>query len=221
MKNILIYGASGHAKVIADIIIKNNNYKIKGFIDSFKPVNQDIYGYKIIGNLDALPELIKEHNIYGIVIGIGDNFTRRNAYKNIMKVAPNIEFISVIHPNATIANDVTISKGSVIMAGVVVNVDAKIGEFCILNTKSSLDHDSKMSDFSSLAPGVIVSGNVEIGTCSAICVSASIIQNVKIGDYTVVGAVSLVLKSIGDYKQAFGSPIHSIKDRKADSAYLG
>ena len=62
MKNILIYGASGHAKMIVDIIQKNNNYTIKGFIDSFKSINEVVYGHTIIGNLKLLPELIKELN---------------------------------------------------------------------------------------------------------------------------------------------------------------
>lgn len=221
MKNILIYGASGHAKVIADIILGNNDYNIIGFLDSFKPINEDIFGFKIIGNLNTLPDLIDKHNIDGIIIGIGDNTLRKKASIKISKIAPSLEFVSAVHSNAIIAKDVVISEGSVIMPGTIVNVNAKIGRFCILNTKSSLDHDSEMDDFSSLAPSVSISGNVKIGECSSICLGASIIQNITIGNYTVVGAGSLVLKSIGDFKQAFGSPINTIKDRKADACYLG
>ncbi|MUU76956.1 LbetaH domain-containing protein [Winogradskyella endarachnes] len=107
-----------------------------------------------------------------------------------------------------------------LIAGTIVNVHTKIGKLCILNTKSSLDHDSEMADFSSLAPSVNVSGNVKIGECSSICLGASIIQNLSIGCHTVVGAGSLVLKSIGNYKQAFGSPIDTVKSRKANAVYL-
>lgn len=221
MKNILIYGASGHAKMVVDNILKNNNYAIKGYIDSYKPLNEDIYGYKIVGNLDGLPNLIKEHNIHGIVIAVGDNSTRKKVYHKIMSIAPNLEFVPIVHPSAVLANDIVIPKGVVIMANVVVNANAKIGEFCILNTKSSLGHDSIMADFSSLASGVVIGGNVKIGFCSAVCIGVSITQNVTIGDYTVIGAASLVLKPIGDLKQAFGAPINTITDREPDSKYLG
>ena len=221
MKNILIYGASGHAKMIIDILLKKSEYTFIGFIDSYKPLNEDIYGYKIIGNLDALPNLIKKHNIHGIAIGIGDNYTRQKAYDKISIIAPALEFIPVIHPSAILAIDIVIPKGTVIMANVVINANAKIGEFCILNTKSSLGHDSTMSNFSSLASGVIIGGNVKIGDSSAICLRATIIQNLTIGDHTVVGAASLVLKSIGNCKQAYGSPINTIKNRKPNSKYLG
>lgn len=221
MKNIIIYGASGHAKMIVDIILKNNKYNVVGFIDSYKPINQDIYGHKIIGNLDDLPNLIKRYDIQGIVLGIGDNNTRQNIYHRLSKIAITLEFVSIVHPTAVLANDIIIPQGTVIMPNVVINANAKIGEFCILNTKSSLGHDSTMADFSSLASGAIVGGNVKIGLCSAICLSASIIQNITIGDHTIIGAASLVLNSVGDFKIAFGSPIDTVSDREANSKYLG
>ena len=220
MNNILIYGASGHSKMILDIILKNNEYNIIGFIDSYKSINTEIYGYKVIGNLNSLSKLIQEHTIFGIIIAIGDNFLRRNAYNKIINIAPDIEFIPVIHPSTVLANDVVIPKGTVLMAGTIINANAKIGEFCILNTKSSLGHDSIMSDFSSMASGATTGGNVRIGFCSAISLDVTIIQNVSIGDYTVIGAGSLVLNDIEDFKKAYGTPINYIETRNANSKYL-
>ncbi len=221
MKNILIYGASGHSKMIIDILHKNNNYKIIGFVDSYKVINQTIYGYTILGNFDSLQQLIEKHKIESIVICIGENYSREKIYNKIINVAPNIEFIPVVHPSAIIAENIVIPEGTVVMAGAIVNANAKIGKFCILNTRSSLGHDSVIQDFSSLASNVTIGGNVQIGHCSAICFSTTIIQNIIIGNHTVIGAASLVIKSIGDYKLAFGIPINSISDRKPDSKYLG
>lgn len=221
MKNVLIYGASGHAKMIVDIIQKTNKYSMQGFIDSYKSVGQVVYGYGVIGNLSRLPALIKELNIEGIFIGVGDNSNRQAAYDKIKRAAPDLGFFSIIHPNATIARDVEILEGTVIMANVVINANAKVSRFCILNTASTLGHDCHMDGFSSLASGVTVAGNVKIGFCSAICLGATIIQNLSIGDQTVVGAGSLVLKSIGNNKTAFGTPIHTVKDRLSNSKYLG
>lgn len=220
MKNILIYGASGHAKMIVDIILKNNTHNLIGFIDSYKPINEDVYGYKILGNLELLPSLIKKFDIQGIVIGIGNNSTRLHAYKNIIEIAPDLEFVPIVHPSAILANDITIPEGTVVMPGAIVNADAKVGRFCLLNTKSSLGHDSIMSDFSSLASGATIGGNVEIGFCSSICLSASVAQNTTIGDYTTIGACSLVLKPVGNQKLAFGVPIHTIKDKKTSNKHL-
>lgn len=216
MKNIVIYGASGHAKMIVDIILKNNDYNLIGFIDSYKPVNSAVYGYKIIGNLDSLSVLIKKFNIEGIVIGIGDNDLRLSIYRSIKKIAPKIEFVPIVHPSAILAEDILVPEGAVLMAGTIVNANAKLGKFCLLNTKASLGHDSVMSDFSSLSSGVTIAGNVTIGFCSSICLSASVSQGITIGDHTIIGGASLVLKSIGDFKLAYGVPIHTEKDRTLD-----
>ncbi|OBX27188.1 sugar O-acyltransferase (sialic acid O-acetyltransferase NeuD family) [Gelidibacter algens] len=221
MKNILIYGASGHAKMIVDSIQKNHTYAMKGFIDSYKLINEVVFGHSIIGDLKQLPDIVKQLNIEGIVIGIGDNSTRKAAYQKIKKIAPQLEFVSIIHPSATIALDVSIPEGTVIMPNAVINANAKVGRFCILNTASTLGHDCKMADFSSLASGVTVAGSVQIGAGSAVCLGATIIQNLTIGDNTVIGAGSLVLKSIGNNKMAYGAPIHTIKDRSPNSKYLG
>ncbi len=217
MKNIVIYGASGHGKMIVDIILKNNDYNLIGFIDSYKPVNSTVYGHKVIGNLDAFSVLIKKFNIEGIVIGIGDNELRLHIYKNILKIAPKIEFVPIIHPSAILAEDILIPEGTVLMAGAIVNANAKIGKFCVLNSKASLGHDSIMADFSSLASGATIAGNVSIGYCASICLSASISQGLSIGDHTIIGGSSLVLKSVGNEKLAFGVPIHTIKDRTIDT----
>ncbi|MCT4629745.1 acetyltransferase [Winogradskyella sp.] len=219
MKNILIYGASGHAKMIVDIILKNNDYNLIGFIDSYKPINDKVYGHKVIGNLDSLSVLIKKFNISGIVIGIGDNELRHSTYKSIKKIAPHIEFVPIVHPSAILAEDILVPEGAVLMAGTIVNANAKLGKFCLLNTKASLGHDSIMSDFSSLSSGVTIAGNVKIGLCSSICLSASVSQGVTIGDHTIIGGASLVLKPVGDYKLAFGVPISTIKDRVLDLVY--
>lgn len=213
MKNVLVYGASGHSKMIVDIINMDEGLTMKGYIDSYKPLNQEVYGYKILGDLNNLLHIIEKFNIHAIVLGIGNNDTRLVVYKKIIKVAPELSFISVIHPSAILANDVIIPEGTVVMAAAVVNADAKVGKFCILNTKSSLGHDSTMGDFSSLASGVTISGTVTIGFCAEICLSASIAQNISIGKHTTVGGSSLVLKSIGDNKLAYGVPIHTIEEK--------
>jgi len=221
MKNILVYGASGHSKMIVDIIHKNKSHNIIGYIDSYKKAGEELYGYKVLGNDTQLNQISVEYNVDHIVIGVGENSVRRNAWKKITTNAPNIKFESIIHPNAILAENINLGKGVVIMAGVIINADASIGEFCILNTNSSLGHDSVMKDFSSIAPGVAVGGNVTIGYGSALCLKAGVIQNITIGDNTVVAAGAIVVKDIGDNKLAKGVPANDIVERLKDHRYLG
>ncbi|MDO5971152.1 NeuD/PglB/VioB family sugar acetyltransferase [Flavivirga aquimarina] len=221
MNRVLVIGASGHAKVIIDIIKKQAEYEILGLIDSYKKKGTIIGGHKVLGTENDLSKIIEANNIYGGIIAIGDNWTRKKLYKEIAFTLTNFKFITVIHPDAIIGENVTLGEGTAVMAGVVINSDATIGKQCIINTKSSIGHDVTLKDFCSIAPGVTIGGEVVIGKCSAISLGANIIECVKVGKHSVIGAGALVNTNISNCKTAFGVPAKEIKDRKKDDKYLG
>ncbi|WP_232333090.1 NeuD/PglB/VioB family sugar acetyltransferase [Mariniflexile maritimum] len=219
-QNIVIIGASGHAKVVIDIVEKENKYHIVGLIDANKPKSYKIFQYHILGTENDLPALMEAFDFKAGVIAIGDNWTRQLVYNKIKKKAPHFDYVSAVHPNAIIGRNVTIGKGTVIMPGTIVNSDTKIEPFCILNTKTTLDHDGHMHEFSSLAPDATVGGNVTIGAFSAICLGARVLQDITIGKHTIVGAAALVNRDIGDNIMAYGVPATVIKTIKAGEKYL-
>jgi sugar O-acyltransferase (sialic acid O-acetyltransferase NeuD family) len=220
MDNIIIVGSSGHAKVIIDIIEKESKFKIIGLLDRFRKVGEETLGYRIIGGEEQLPGFINKYDLKGGIVAIGDNYARYKAAENIMRIVPGFVLISAIHPGANISKYIKIGEGTVIMAGSSINSGSVIGRGCILNTNSSLDHDSVMEDYSSLAPNSATGGNVHINSFSAICIGATIKHGVNIGKHSVVGAGSVVLKDIGNYKVAFGIPAREIRDRKEGDKYL-
>lgn len=218
--NIVIIGASGHAKVIIDIIEKRNEYNIIGLIDSFKPVGTSIFEYKILGHEEDMPALSKIYNFNSGIIAIGDNWTRKIIHKKIKKIFPLFEYVNAIHPQSIIGKNVKIGKGTVIMAGAIVNSEAIIGKFCILNTKVSLGHDSNLKKYSSLAPNSTIGGNVKIGTCSAICLGANVIQGINIGKHAIIGAGSLIVRNVDSYSMVYGVPAKTIKSINKGEKYL-
>lgn len=220
MENILIIGSGGHAKVIIDIVEKEGSYNIVGLLNKQANGNEKILGYDLLGKEEDLPKFAKIHDIQGIIIAVGDNYTRAKVVSRTKEKCPELSFFSAIHPQASIAPDVSIGQGTVIMAGVSVNVTSSIGEFCILNTNSSLDHDSQMGNFSSLAPGVTVGGECQINEFSAINIGATLIPRITIGKHSVVGAGALVNKAVGSFEVVYGRPAKKIRDRKEGEKYL-
>ncbi len=220
MKNVIIFGASGHGSVVLDCIEQEGKYNMIGFVDSYKKKGRRQNGYEILGNETDLPFLIEKFNLFGVIIAIGDNWTRKIIVDTIAEFAPDLNFITAIHPNATIGKDVVIGLGTVIMPGAIVNANCRVGEFCILNTNASLDHDSNMGDFSSLAPRVCTGGNLTLGKYSALCLGANIIESITIGEHVVVGAGSLVIRDIENHVLVYGSPARVIKTRKVGEKYL-
>lgn len=221
MKNIIIIGASGHSKIVIDILEKLKNCSIVGLVDSYKDKSHQVFGYQVLGTEADLPTLIQKYHIDAGIIAIGDNYSRFRIYEKITSLIPDFKFVSAVHPSVIIGKNVNLGMGVVVLAGVVINADSKIGNQCIINTKSSVGHESVMNDFSSLSPGVTLGGKVTIGFCSAICLGANIIECIEVGSHTVIGAGALVNKPIGDLQLAYGVPAKTIRFRKADEPYLG
>ncbi|MGY8914760.1 MAG: NeuD/PglB/VioB family sugar acetyltransferase, partial [Flavobacteriales bacterium] len=196
MQKIVIFGASGHGGVVLDCLLKEGVFDCIGFLDSYKKSGNFFSGYEILGDENALPAIMCKYEVSGIVVAIGDNWTRRCVVQKIQKLVPHLEFISTVHPSAAISREVILGKGSVVLAGVKISSNASVGNHCILNTNSILEHDSIMHDYSSLAPMVCVGGTFHLGENSAICIGAVCVENITSGKHSVIGAGSLVLADI-------------------------
>ena len=94
---VVIFGLSGHAKVIVDIIESESKFELVGFIDKFKSVGDEILGYKVIGDDGSLSDLMVKFVFNQGVVGIGDNFQRSKVVDKIKELAPNFQFINCIH----------------------------------------------------------------------------------------------------------------------------
>jgi sugar O-acyltransferase (sialic acid O-acetyltransferase NeuD family) len=218
-RNIVIIGASGHAKVVIDVIEQQGSFKIVGLIDSFKQPGTRLMGYDIIGQEDAIPQLIATESISGGIIAIGHNWVRHQMAKDIRQRIPGFLFVSAIHPSARVAREVLVGQGVVIMAGVSINPGTQIGDFCFINTNASVDHDNVLGQFSCLQPNAATGGNVRIGSFSAVSIGANIIHNVNIGPHSVIGAGSTVLSDIPDSVVAYGTPCRTIRGRNPEDTY--
>jgi sugar O-acyltransferase (sialic acid O-acetyltransferase NeuD family) len=220
MENIVIFGSGGHAKVIVDIIEKQAKFNIAGFIDESHEKNKIIMGYKVIGNESSLKDIVFNYEIYGGIIGIGDNSIRAKNRDKITKIIPNFKFVNCIHPKSTLGKDATLGDGNVVMAGAIINSSSRIKNHCILNTNSSLDHDCLMLDFSSIAPNATVGGNVKIGDHSAIGIGANILNGLNIGNNCIIGGGSLVCHDTNKNSIYYGSPSKFIRKHKFGDKYL-
>lgn len=220
MRNVVIVGASGHGGMILDCLKKEEQYNVVGFVDTFKRKGSEHYGLKVLGNEYDLPRLTESLNLSGLIFAIGNNWTRKTVADKISEIVPRLEVISAIHPSAVIADGVKIGKGSVVMAGAIINAKAQMGDYCILNTKASLGHDGVMQDFSSIASGVCTGGNLDLGRFSAISLGANVIEHIKIGKHSVVGAGSLVVKNVGSFCVVYGSPAKMVRKRDIEDNYL-
>lgn len=203
MKKVIILGAGGHAKVIADIITKSGD-EVVGFLDDNLDIQNDIiyFNKKVLGTTND----IEKYKDYYFVIGIGNNNIRKKLAEKY-----NLKWYTAIHPSAVIGNNVTIGEGSVIMPGVVINTDTSIGSHCIINTSSSIDHDNVIDNYVHISPGSHLCGTVKVGEESWICAGVTVINNINIINNSIVGAGSVVVKNIEKSGTYVGIPVKRIK----------
>ena len=218
MKDVVVFGSGGHSKVVIDIIEKARQYNILGLIDPYKKAGTKVMGYEVLGNDEKIQEF--EGKIVGGIVAIADNWKRYNIVKKITSISPQFQFINAIHPSAQIGRNVSVGKGTVVMANAIINSDTKIDHHCIINTKASLDHECIIGEYVTIAPGATVAGGVTIGKHSVISLGANVVHNRTIGKHTVVGAGSTVLTNLDSYVVAYGTPARIIRERIEGEEYL-
>lgn len=191
-----LYGASGHAKVIIDIL-KATGVEIEGLVDDNPDVN-------VLGEYPVFHQYL---NYSPIIVSIGNNSIRKMIAGRLSG-----EFGRAIHPSAVVSSSAIVEDGSVIMQGAVIQADAKIGKHCIINTGASVDHECVIEDFVHVSPHATLCGNVHVGEGSWVAAGTVVLPGVKIGKWSVIGAGSVVSKNIPDGVLAVGNRCRIIKN---------
>lgn len=201
---MLLYGASGHCKVVCSAL-ESLKISINAIFDDNKQVYR-LNNYQVSGpynsNFFSLDELI---------ISIGDNKVRKSISKNIKH-----NFGNCISPHAICDKNVILGKGSIILHGAIVQRDTQIGSHVILNTSSSVDHDCIINDFVHLSPGARLAGGVNVGEGTHIGLNASVIPNINIGKWCIIGAGAVIIRDVPDYSVVVGNPGKIIKTLRND-----
>lgn len=185
MNKLVIIGAGGHGKVIADIALKNG-YTDICFVDD--NATGECMGFPIVGTISNIDGL--NDGITDFVIAIGGNGLRK-----MIAETYDVNWVTLIHPSAHIAVDVSIDAGTVIMASAVVNPSTKIGKHCIINTGAIVEHDNVIEDYVHISPNAALGGTVRIGVRTHIGISATVKNNVAICSDCVIGAGAVVVKN--------------------------
>jgi sugar O-acyltransferase (sialic acid O-acetyltransferase NeuD family) len=205
MRNkLLIIGASGHGKVVADVAKKMNKWNSIEFLDDDENIETSL-GLKVIGKSIEVNKYLLDYDIF---VGIGNNEIRKKIQENLEAEGAKIPIL--IHPNSVIGELVELSLGTVVMAGVVINCCTRIGKGCIINTGATIDHDNLVGDYVHISPGAHLAGTVSVGNRTWLGIGAVISNNVKITSKCTVGAGSVVIKDITEAGTYLGIPARRV-----------
>lgn len=200
MRKLAIIGASGHGKVVADIARKNG-YSDIVFFDDDESIHE-CGGYPVIGNSSKAERIDAD-----IIVGIGNVSIRKRIQESVLEE----KLVTLIHPDAVVAEDVVIGTGTVVMAGAVINPGTKIGKGCIINTCASVDHDCEVGNYVHIAVGSHLCGTVFVGNGTWIGAGATVSNNISICPDCMIGAGAVIVKNIDLAGTYMGVPARKIQ----------
>jgi len=201
MTGILVLGAGGHGKVVADILCRAGTPAM-GFLDD----DPETWGTTRLGLpvLGGIPTY-REHMPGGLVLGVGDIAARKAIVDSLGGDARDL-WCNAIHPRAIVARSVRLGSGITVVAGAVVNPDSVLGDHSVVNTGATVDHDCVLGDFAHIGPGAHLAGGVRVGRDAFIGIGASITQGIEIGEGAIVGAGSVVIDHVPSHVTVKGVP---------------
>lgn len=209
MRRLIILGAGGHGRVVADAARLTGLWQEIIFLDDKYPEITHSALWPIAGRLSDFAEQVQQKTEF--IVAIGDNLTRMNWSKHLLSAGVNLA--TVIHPTAVVGCLVSLGAGSCVLAQAVINTGSKIGMAAILNSGSVIEHDCHLKDAVHVCPNAALGGGVTVGENSTIGIGSAVRHLVRIGNHVMIGAGSVVVSDIADQTVAAGIPARPMQNR--------
>lgn len=202
MSVLLVVGAGGHGKVVADLADLLGCWRSIVFADDRFPELTHISRWPVVSTTQATD--LANIPFDAFVVAVGDNRLRLKLQQQLLD--SSYSAATLIHPSAVVSPSVVLGCGTVVFANAVINIDAKIGAACIINTAATVDHDCVLEDGVHISPGAHLAGAVQVGKATWLGIGSCVIQSVTIGQHVVLGAGAVAISDLPDGVTAKGIP---------------
>lgn len=202
-EQVIVIGAGGHGKVIADIV-RSCGDTVLGFLDDSLAAPESVCGIPVLGRIENYVNYLGAW----FVIAIGNGTVRRKVAARLS----GVRWYTAIHPDAVVSDmGTSIGEGTVVMAGAVVNPCTVIGKHCIVNTRAGVDHDNKIGDYTHISVGATLAGTVTVGDTVWVGAGAVVSNNISVCSKCMIGAGAVVVRSIEEPGTYVGVPARKIR----------
>lgn len=206
MKRLLILGAGGHGKVMAEAAEAAGTWQEIALLDDRHLKINGSLRWPVLGAVQDARHFVSEYA--DALVAVGDSALRLEWIDLLAEQGFRIP--SLVHPAAWVSPSASLGDGCVVMANATLQADSKLGRGCIVNTGASIDHDCRLGDGVHICPGASLGGDVRVGAGSWLGIGCSVIQGIRIGKYVTVGAGAAVVGDIADGLTVVGVPARKI-----------
>lgn len=212
LKPLIIWGASGHAKVLREFVCPQG-YELVAVFDQNPQTPPPFPSIPLYIGRDGFAQWRLQHGpgeVAGL-IAIGGDRGKDRCELQAFLLDQGVRMITAIHPTAFVAGDALIGQGCQVLTQAVVGVEVRLGDQCIINTAACVDHECTLGDGVHLAPGARLAGCVEVGRNVFIGLGALVLPRIKIGAGAIIGAGAVVTKDVPERMVAYGIPARPIR----------
>jgi sugar O-acyltransferase (sialic acid O-acetyltransferase NeuD family) len=202
MSRLLIIGAGGHGKVVADAALSMRSWEQIAFVDDKGQTLGSPLGLSVVGTVAQLAELARDYR--AVSIAIGNVRTRLELLQRCKALGMKLPVIA--HSSSAVSSFAVLEEGCVVFAHAAVNPGARLGAGCIVNTGASVDHDCELGEGVHVGPGVQLAGDVRVGVRTWIGIGACVLQGIVIGSDVMIGAGSVVVSNVESGLTVMGVP---------------
>lgn len=212
VERVIIWGATGPARIVEDILRLGGKYEIAGYLDNLRPERkgESFGGATVLGGEEVLDDLLQK-GVTNIIFSFANGPIKLKLTETVR--AKGFKLITAIHPMAAISSNAHIGAGTIIRSHTSIGPDTQVGENCIFSYGVNISHDCVVGDGVHISSGVTVAGGVRIGRNAWIAIGANVIDNRTIGENALIGAGSTVVRDIPNDVVAYGSPAKVIRSR--------
>ena len=182
MNRLLIVGAGGHGRSVAEMVLLAGQHELAGFVDDTFPGLTQVWGLPVLGTTAILADYRIHAN--SAIVALGNNRLREELHERLR--AAGFRLITAIHPTAIVSPKAVIGPGSTIMAGAIVGTEARLGEGVIVNSGAVVDHHCQVEDFGHLGVNACMAGGAVLGRGAWMQAGAALGYGVKIASRTVL-----------------------------------
>jgi sugar O-acyltransferase (sialic acid O-acetyltransferase NeuD family) len=212
-KEIVIFGAGGHAQMVLGLISQLPQYEVVGVVDP--SINEKHWKKSI-----PLISLDQGMSYSCGVVAIGNSLIRHNLMKEIKEIDRSFHFPSLVHPSAFVDPTASLGEGVVVSAMACINPFSQIGSGCIINTACVVEHGVVLGEFVFIGPSATLGGEVSIGEFSLIGLGAKVRQGIKIGSHAVLAMGSTLVQDQESQSVYIGSPAKFKKNKAKNEFYF-
>lgn len=207
VRNVLLIGAGGHARVVVEALLDMGDAVVVGAI------SRDGRGVDRLPVPSISAESEWENTAESVgadtfCVAIGDNDARRRWSEKLTESGHSIT--QAISAGAVVSGSATIGAGAQLMAGAVVNAAARVGDGVIVNTNASVDHDCDVGDFVHIAPAAVLGGSVVVGAGALVGIGSRVLPGITIGEGATVGAGAVVIRDVPPGVTVVGVPARAL-----------